>query len=240
MPNRNICVLIAGMAMLAACGSADRSESNSSVAESSDWQVLFDGKTLAGWRSYGKDAPGPEWIVEDGAIVLAADDSTTSMTGGDLITVDQFENFELQLEWKISAGGNSGVFFGVQEIDGQSVAYETGIEMQILDDDRHADGARRETSAGSCYALYPPLEDVVRPVGEYNVARIVVQDAVVQHWLNGKKIVDYTIDSPDWTARVGASKFADWEHFARYRKGHIALQDHTDRVWFRSIRIRPL
>jgi hypothetical protein len=145
-----------------------------------------------------------------------------------------------RLEWKISEGGNSGIFFGVREIEGQRVAYETGIEMQVLDDDGHADGARRETSAGSCYALYPPSRDVVRPVGEYNQVRISVRDSHVEHWLNGEKIAEYTIGSDDWNARVAASKFADWPHFARYRKGHISLQDHTDRVWFRNIRIREL
>jgi hypothetical protein len=215
-------------------------ESATPAAASGDWLVLFDGETLAGWRTYGEALPRAEWIVADGAIVLDVDDTTEGMTGGDLITVDQYENFELELEWKISAGGNSGIFFGVQEIEGQDVAYETGIEMQILDDETHADGARRETSAGACYAMYPPVADVVRPVGEYNAVRIVVRNAVVEHWLNGVKIVDYTIGSPDWDERLAASKFADWPHFARYRKGHIALQDHTDPVWFRNIRLRPL
>jgi len=204
------------------------------------WTVLFNGKDLAGWRSYGEESAGSAWIVEDGALVLNVDDSTTEMTGGDLITDGQFENFELELEWKISAGGNSGIFFGVQEIAGQRVAYETGIEMQILDNDNHIDGKVPETRAGSCYALYAPAEDVVRPVGEYNQVRLIVRGANVEHWLNGQKIVGYTIGSEDWSDRVAASKFADWEYFGRFRKGHIALQDHTDRVWFRNIRIREL
>lgn len=205
-----------------------------------EWVILFDGEDLSGWRSYGEDSAGSNWIVEDGALVLDVDDSTETMTGGDLITEGQYENFELELEWKISEGGNSGIFFGVQEIAGQNVAYETGIEMQILDDDRHADGKNPETRAGSCYALYPPAEDVVRPVGEYNEIRLIVRDANVEHWLNGQKVAEYTIGSEDWSSRVAASKFSTWEHFARHRKGHIALQDHTDRVWFRNIRIREL
>lgn len=205
-----------------------------------EWIELFNGDNLDGWRSYGEATPRPAWIVEDGAIVLDADDYTTTMTGGDLITDDQYENFELELEWKISSGGNSGIFFGVREIEGQNVAYETGIEMQVLDDDNHADGGNAETSAGACYALYAPSKNVVRPVGQYNKVRLIVRNAHVEHWLNGQKIVEYEIDSEDWASRIAASKFADWKHFARYRKGHIALQDHTDRVWYRNIRLREL
>jgi len=228
------------LAAIAACSAADQADPAPAAVSGNDWQVLFDGTTLAGWRTYGEARPRPNWIVEDGALVLDVDDATEGMTGGDLITDQQYENFELELEWKISPGGNSGIFFGVREIEGQDVAYETGIEMQILDDDVHPDGARPETSSGACYALYPPAEDVVRPVGEYNQARIVARDGHVEHWLNGVRIVEYTIGSDDWAARVAASKFADWPHFARYRRGHIALQDHTDRVWFRNIRIREL
>ena len=115
---------------------------------------MFNGENLDGWRSYGEAAPRTAWIVEDGAIKLDVDDSTTGMTGGDLITEQQFENFELELEWKVSAGGNSGIFFGVREIPDHTVAYLTGVEMQVLDNRGHVDGERAETSAGSCYALY--------------------------------------------------------------------------------------
>ena len=227
------------LALLVSCHHSSSQEITANDA-AEEWTMLFNGKDLSGWRGYGEDKAGAEWIVEDGALVLDVDETTETMTAGDLMTKAQFENFELELEWKISEGGNSGIFFGVQEIAGQNVAYETGIEMQILDDHRHADGQNAETSAGSCYALYPPTEDVVRPVGEFNEVRLIVRDGDVEHWLNGQKIVEYTIGSDDWSKRVAASKFSTWEHFARYRKGHIALQDHTDRVWFRNIRIREL
>lgn len=210
------------------------------MTESSEWIELFNGENLDGWRTYGEAVPRPAWIVEDGAIKLNADESTTDMTGGDLITEEQFENFELELEWKVTAGGNSGIFFGVREIPDHTVAYLTGVEMQVLDNDGHMDGERAETSAGSCYALYPPVQDVTRPVGEYNQARIVVQDGSVEHWLNGTKIVEYDMNSANWAERVADSKFADWEHFGKYRRGHLALQDHTDPVWYRNIRIRRL
>ena len=208
---------------------------------SGQWIDLFNGQDLDNWRSYGaNDATNPQWIIEDGAIVLDVDADTEDTTGGDLITVNQYENFELEFEWKISEGGNSGIFFGVRELPGVDVAYETGIEMQVLDDERHVDGGNPKTSAGACYALYPPTRDVVRPVGEYNQVRLLVDDGHVEHWLNGQKIVEYVIGSEDWNRRIAESKFAEWEHFAKFRKGHIGLQDHTDRVWFRNIRIREL
>ena len=240
MPTKQLTVVSIGLALLVGCNPEASQEEGMSQESAEEWTVLFNGKDLAGWRSYGQESAGSAWIVEDGALVLDVDDSTTDMTGGDLLTEGRYENFELELEWKISSGGNSGIFFGVQEIEGQNVAYETGVEMQILDDDRHADGEKAETSAGACYALYAATGAVVRPVGEYNKVRLVVRDSNVEHWLNDRKIVEYTIGSDDWLDRIAASKFADWEHFARYRKGHIALQDHTDRVWFRNIRIREL
>ena len=228
--------------LISACGCLVLSTSSAGQArpESTEWIELFNGENLDGWRTYGEAAPRPAWVVEDGVIMLDVDDSTTSTTGGDLITEEQFGNFELELEWKIAAGGNSGIFFSVREIPGHTVAYLSGVEMQVLDNSGHVDGERPETSAGSCYALYAPEQDLTRPVGEYNKVRIVVRDGRVEHWLNGSKVVEYDINSPDWADRVAASKFADWEHFGRYRTGHIALQDHTDPVWYRNIRIRRL
>jgi len=231
---------VACLALLCGSNGETRQQQGPLQPAAGEWTVLFNGENLDGWRSYGETAPNPAWMVEDGAIMLDVDESTTSTSGGDLITNEQYENFELELEWKISRGGNSGIFFGVREIEGQRVAYETGVEMQVLDNDNHIDGNNPETSAGACYALYAPAKTVVRPIGEYNEVRLIVRDGGVEHWLNGSKIVEYTIGSDDWNARVAASKFADWQHFARYRKGHIALQDHTDRVWFRNIRLRQL
>jgi len=242
-------VLVAvSLAVLAGCNSEAPHEAvaeetavtNEASMADGEWVELFNGRNLDGWRSYGGGEPNDAWVVEDGVLFLDVDADTDETTGGDLITEDQFENFELELEWKLTEGGNSGIFYGVREIEGHEVAYETGIEMQILDDDRHPDGRAPETSAGACYALYGPTEDAVRPVGEFNKARLVVKDGHAEHWLNGQKIVEYEIGSEDWNRRVAESKFAGWEHFAKYRKGHIGLQDHTDPVWFRNIRIRQL
>lgn len=242
---------LAGLAMLVGCNAGTSNEGmpeerdvpeEQAMSESTagEWTTLFNGENLSGWRSYNEDAPNPAWIVEDGTIVLDVDDGTEEMTGGDLITEQQFENFELELEWKLSEGGNSGLFYGVREIPEHDVAYMTGIEMQILDDERHPDGANPATSVGACYALYPPVDKAVNPVGEWNKVRLVVDGGHAEHWLNGRKIVEYEIGSEDWNERISNSKFSEWEHFAKYRRGHIGLQDHTDRVWFRNIRIREL
>jgi len=205
-----------------------------------EWVVLFDGTNLDAWRAYNGDAPGEGWIIEDGALVLDVGPDVEERTAGDLITRDQYENFELELEWKISEGGNSGIFFGVREFPDLPEAYETGIEMQVLDDARHPDGQDPKRSAGACYDLYAPEGKELEPVGEWNSVRLVVNDGHVEHWLNGKKIVEYQIGSEDWNRRIASSKFADWEHFAKYRRGHVGVQDHTDRVWYRNIRIREL
>jgi hypothetical protein len=154
------------------------------------------------------------------------------------MTVEQFANFELRLEWMVAPGGNSGIFYRVTEDSNQT--YKTGPEMQVLDDARHADGQSRLTSAGACYGLYPAPAGVVRPAGEWNQVRIVVNGPHVEHWLNGQKVVEYELGSPDWRERVSRSKFRDWPGFGEARRGHIALQDHGDRVAYRNIRIRVL
>jgi hypothetical protein len=156
--------------------------------------------------------------------------------GGDIITIDQFDNFELELEWQIAEGGNSGIMYRVSE-DGEE-AYYTGPEYQVLDNARHADGQNPLTSAASDYGLYAPIKDVTRPIGEWNAARIVIKGNHVEHWLNDVKVVEYELGSPDWQQRVDASKFKQWPNYGRIPKGHIALQDHGSRVAFRNIRIR--
>ncbi len=179
--------------MLCSCNSDPSQAPVQAAQNSGEWTMLFNGRNLDGWRSYGEDAARPEWVVEEGAIVLDVDENTSDMTGGDLITEQQYENFELELDWKISEGGNSGLLFGVREIEGQKVAYETGIEMQILDDDRHRDGRTAVTSAGACYALYAPVDKVLRPVGEFNEVRLIVNDGHVEYWLNGRRRIRHRL-----------------------------------------------
>ena len=195
------------------------------------WRLLFDGRTTAGWRGYKRQTVHDGWQVIDGELTRVGG-------GGDIITVDQFGDFELALEWKVGPAGNSGVFYRVTE-DGEET-YHTGIEMQVLDDAGHADGQSRLTSAGSLYGLYPVPPGVVRPAGQWNSARILVRGNHVEHWLNEQQVVVAELWSPDWNTRLEASKFTQWPGFARAARGHIGLQDHGDRVAYRNIKIREL
>jgi hypothetical protein len=195
------------------------------------WRLLFDGQTTAGWRGYKRQS------VPDGWQVIAGELTRVS-GGGDIITIDQFGDFELALEWKVGPAGNSGVFYRIAESGDQT--YHTGIEMQVLDDAGHADGQARLTSAGSLYGLYPVPAGVVKPSGQWNSARILARGNHVEHWLNGQQVVEAELWSPDWNTRLAASKFTEWPGFARETRGHIGLQDHGDRVAYRNIKIREL
>jgi hypothetical protein len=199
--------------------------------KSEGWKLLFDGSTLKGWRGFQKKQLPAGWVVESGAITRVA-------PSVDLITEKQYRDFELSLEWNISEGGNSGIMFRVTE--GSEATYETGPEMQVLDDARHADGHNRLTSAGSAYGLYAAPAGIVHPAGEWNQARLIVKGKHVEHWLNGVKVVEYELQSPDWEAKVAASKFKQWPGYGRAPKGYIALQDHESRVMYRNIKIREL
>jgi hypothetical protein len=195
------------------------------------WRLLFDGRTTAGWRGYRSTAMPAGWDVVDGALTRVA-------AAGDIVTSDEFGDFELSLEWKVAEAGNSGVMFRTTE--DAAYTYESGPEMQVLDDAHHPDGQVPETSAGANYGLHSPARAVSRPAGEWNQARILAVGAHVEYWLNGEKVVEYEIGSPDWEARVRASKFGEMPGYGRARTGHIALQDHGDWVAFRNIRIRPI
>jgi 3-keto-disaccharide hydrolase len=195
------------------------------------WKLLFDGKSLAGWRGFKTETPPAGWKAVDGTL-------TRESGGGDLMTADQYGDFELRLEWKISAGGNSGIMFRVTP-DGEET-WHSGPEMQVLDNAKHKDGANPLTSAGSNYAVNAPIRDVTKPVGQWNSVRLVVKGAHVEHWLNDVKVVEYELWSPDWDKRVKASKFATIPQYGKAKRGYIAIQDHGDRVWYRNIKIKSL
>jgi len=211
--------------------------SPSFAAGAEPWKVLFDGKSTDAWRGYNRDAfPAGVWVVDGGALktVPGAKDPV------DIITRDKYKDFELELEWKISTGGNSGIIYRVAELPAPSQTYQTGPEMQVLDDDQHKDGKDPRTSAGALYALIAATHKTLKPVGEWNKARVVVKGSHVEHWLNGAKVVEYEWGSPELKDLIAASKFKEWPRFATEAEGHIALQYHGDAVWYRNVRIRKL
>ncbi|NOR16017.1 MAG: DUF1080 domain-containing protein [Candidatus Aminicenantes bacterium] len=215
------------------------------------WILLFDGKSFAGWRGLGREIiPKGHWKIENGAIKkipsaeVPLQDDGQPLQGGDLLSVDTFMDFELSFEWKISAGGNSGIKYNVSE--GMSTANPPrhaalGFEYQILDDDRHADALVSVThQAGALYDLLAAEKTILKPVGEYNTARIIFQNLHGEHWLNGRKILEFDLDSEDMQQRLQKSKYRNYESFGDKRKGHIVLQDHTDAAWFRNLKLRKL
>lgn len=225
-------IALTGLAAAAFFGCASAQEPMNTLTDAEreeGWRLLFDGSTLAGWRGYNMNEMPGGWAVEDGTLTRVG-------AGGDIITDAQFTDFELSLEWRVEEGGNSGVFYRAAE--GEEWIYQSAPEMQVLDDANHADGRNAITSAGSNFALHPAPRGGVRPAGEWNSARIVVQGDHVEHWLNGTRVVEYELGSDDWEQRVAASKFAAWPEYGRAPRGHIGLQDHGDRVWFRNIKIR--
>jgi len=196
------------------------------------WQVLFNGTSMNAWRGYKTDTVPVGWHIVDGTLAKET-------PVGDLVSKEEFGDFELELEWKIGEAGNSGILYrGTEEYDH---IYWSAPEYQLLDDIKAADNKTRLTCAGAAYALYPSPEGHLKPVGEWNSTRIVARGPHIEHWLNGVKLLEYEVGSPDWEAKVKSSKFAPYPNFGRAQKGHIALQgDHTGNLAFRNIRIRAL
>jgi hypothetical protein len=221
----------AALPAMAAPGNDDDPNSLTEEEKKAGFKLLFDGKTTAGWRGFRKKEMPSGWQVIDGALARVG-------PGGDIVTVDQFKNFELLLQWKVAPGANSGIMYHVSE--DERAPYLTGPEYQILDNARHADGKSPLTSAASCYALYAPTKDATRPVGEWNDAKILVKGRHVEHWLNGEKVVEYEKGGAEWNDKVAKSKFNSMKNFGKTTEGHIDLQDHGDQVWYRAIKIRVL
>jgi inosose dehydratase len=200
------------------------------------WMLLFDGKTLNGWRGYKRpDASSTRWTVADGMLTIAPNDGKDTRGALDLISTATFDRFELTFEWKVSPGGNSGVkYFILEDMDSA-----IGHEYQIIDDEKHADaaiGPERQTAA--FYDVLAASNRPMKPAGEFNASRIVVNGPGVEHWLNGVKVLEYQLDSPALRAAIEDSKFKGVARFGKLQKGHILLQDHGDQVWYRNIKIR--
>ncbi|WP_224998445.1 DUF1080 domain-containing protein [Cesiribacter sp. SM1] len=238
----------AGLALLmAACNSntpgIENQEENAlaqqdTTSTSGEWISLLDGQSLQHWHSYGQETTGSAWKVEDGVLYL---DTTGTAAGGDLVTEQEFEDFHLQLEWKIGEGGNSGIMFYVQEDTSKyPEPYNTGPEMQILHNEGHPDGKIIKHRAGDLYDLITATPEAAKPVGEWNQVEVISRDNQLQFVLNGQNVVTTTLWDDNWRQMIANSKFKDMEGFGTFQEGKIALQDHGDPVWFRNIRIKRL
>jgi hypothetical protein len=244
MKNNLILLLTAGI-LATSCGGTQEEQiidDSAFEVEESEWESLFDGESLEGWSKYGDREIGNAWKVQDGAIYLDATNKENwgENDGGDIVTEEEFADFHLKYEWKISKNGNSGLIFYVHESDEYFNTYNTGLEMQVLDNDGHPDAKITSHRAGDLYDLVESSEETVKPVGEWNQAEIISKDGNLEFYLNGVKTVSATLWNEEWDTMVANSKFKDMPGFAKYKKGKIALQDHGDEVWFRNIEIKRL
>jgi len=199
------------------------------------WRLLFDGKSTAGWHTFAKPTV-VGWQVENGELIALGQGGDHA---NDIVTNDAFENFELVVEWKLAPKANSGILFNVVE-KGYEAVYATGPEYQLIDDDGWPDKLEDWQHTAANYAMHPPTAKAAKPVGQWNLTKIVVNTGHVQHWLNGVKVVEYDMWTPDWEARVKAGKWKDYPGYGRAKRGLIGLQDHGNKIWFRGIKIRTL
>jgi hypothetical protein len=207
------------------------------------WTPLFDGKTTKGWHTYGAAGIGEAWKVKDGILYLdtLGKDGWKIKGGGDIVTDKEYENFHLSLEWNISKGGNSGIMIYVHEdMSKYPNSYETGPEMQILDNDGHPDGKIHKHRAGDLYDLIPCKVETAKPFGQWNHAEIISKDGKLTFILNKVKVVETTMWNESWKEMISKSKFNQWPGFGTFKRGRICLQDHGNMVQYRNIKIKEL
>lgn len=234
----SLIALLAGFGLVGVSRGAGQN-TLSAEEKTAGWQLLFDGQSTTGWRGYKRQSMPESWRIENGSLLARREPGKSS---GDIITTKQFRNFELLLDWKMTAGNNSGVIYRATEEHAE--VWQSGPEFQILDNKGHLDGLNPLASAGACYSVFAPAADVTRPLGEWNHTRIVAQGKHVEHWLNGEKLLEYDIGSDRWLAHVKTSKFyltaygqGNW---GKATTGYIGLQDYGGAIEFRNIKIRPL
>ena len=212
------------------------------VEQSQGWRLLFDGKTLSGWRgAYLDSLPTKGWKVQDGLLNVQETGGGEAAFGGDIVTIDEYGSFELVLEFRLTEGANSGIKYFVTEQQPKTPGSAKGLEFQLLDDAKHPDaklGINGNRTLASLYDLIPAAHKITRPIGDWNEARIIVRGKHVEHWLNGVKVLDYERGGREFLARKAESKFKEIPGFGEAERGHILLQDHGNQVSFRNIKIR--
>ncbi|SMO76688.1 protein of unknown function [Saccharicrinis carchari] len=262
--NLLLSLLFAGLLALGACGTGSnkkntsnseamlKSETKPNMLSSEEvdegWILLFNGKNFDGWRGYGrKDVPAA-WSIEDDAIKIngSGEGEAGAKDGGDIIYDQQFKNFELHFEWKVSKGGNSGVFYLGQEVENQPI-WRSSPEYQILDNENHVDarlGKDNNRMSASLYDMIPATPQNSKPYGEWNTGAIIVYKGTVVHMQNDEVVLEYHLWTPEWEQMIENSKFKGWQEMinagGENRQGYIGLQDHGDDVWFRSIKIKRM
>jgi hypothetical protein len=216
-------------------GQAAADNTLTAAEKAAGWQLLFDGKTIDQWRGYNTKEIPASWSIVDGAI------AATKGKGADLVSVDEYGDFEFAVDFKVARNGNSGIFYrGVESPTGP--IYHSAPEYQVLDDVGHPDAKNGpDRFCGANYDVDPPLvANACNPAGEWNSAKIVARGAHIEHWLNGKKTADYELWSPEWKAKVAASKFKAWPTYGMAKSGRLSLQHHGDEVAFKNIKVRAL
>lgn len=243
--------LIIATAVLPACNSDKTSTNNSqesattaSDTNNKDWVSLFDGKTFTGWHTYGIDSVGKAWKVEDSVIHLVSLEKNgwKTVDGGDLVTDEEYSNFDLVLEWKISKAGNSGIFFYVHEdLTKFKNPNQSGLEMQINDDENNKNGKSEKQRAGDLAGLLASSSaKVVKPAGQWNQAEIRSNRGKLDFFMNGQHVLSTALWDDNWEELIDDSQFKKMNDYGTYKKGRIALQDHGADVWFRNIMIRKM
>ena len=227
---------------LLACHSSHKSTgaSKNAAGENDGWQVLFDGSSKNAWHVYNNKSDGAAWKVQDGVLYLDPEAKKGGAGGGDLTTNEEYENYDLKLDWKIDSAGNSGIIFLVQEDPKYSASYLTGPEMQIIDNNGHHDAKINKHRAGDLYDLIASTPENVHPWGQWNQIEIIINKGQLDFFQNGTKVVSTTMWNDSWKQLIANSKFKNWAGFGMFRKGRIALQDHGNGVAFRNIRIKRL
>ncbi len=228
-----ICVVLSA-AILLSFGLKTKGNSSDRPGEKSGWKSLFNGKDMTGWRTY-QNKPQDSWEVVNGQLHCKKEGATKHC---DIVTVDQYENFVLELDWKIDKSANSGIIYRADE--NHDAPYESGPEYQLIDDAGYPEKLEDWQKSGADYAMHPPLKLVSKPTGQYNHTRIVVNGAHVEHWLNGQKVVEFEFWTPEWQKLKSEGKWKDEAGYGMVKKGHIDLQDHGGGVWFKNIRLKIL
>jgi hypothetical protein len=239
-PFKRCCVLFTIAALSVVQGIAnDRPPLHKALNSKNRWVNLFDGKSLKGWHNYNKTGPVNSWAVIDGSLVCLGE--TPGATGGDIVTDKKYANFELAWSWKVAKGSNSGVMYHVVENPRYHATYETGPEYQLIDDAGYPDKLEEWQKAGADYAMHlPNNQKQLMPIGKWNTSKIIFNSGHVEHWLNGKKILEFQAWTDDWNNKKAEGKWKDYPDYGMAKTGHISLQDHGHKTYFKNIRIREL